>query len=95
LGLDTAVACVSPGRQTFAVHWRDDGGGVDTAAYINLDGTVVPGRFLFGRGETYRDAMRSGPSSERPFMFSKVDTARQYAQITGSCPPTYLVNRFK
>jgi len=49
--------------QTFRVHWRDEGSKVDTVAYITLDGYKVPGRYLWGKGET----------TERPFTFANVD----------------------
>ncbi|TFK54792.1 hypothetical protein OE88DRAFT_1723304 [Heliocybe sulcata] len=56
----------------FVVHWKDHGSKIDTAAYIILDGFTAAGRFLNGEGETYRDGVRTGPSTERPFLFSKV-----------------------
>jgi hypothetical protein len=56
--------------QNFAVHWRDNGSKIDTMAYIHLDGqAIVPGRFLFGSGETKRDGMRTSSTTQRPFMF--------------------------
>lgn len=54
------------------MHWRDNGSGVDTATYLKLDGFTVAGRFLYGVGEAERSAVRVGDSSERPFVFSKV-----------------------
>ncbi|KIK49225.1 hypothetical protein CY34DRAFT_797168 [Suillus luteus UH-Slu-Lm8-n1] len=42
-----------------------------SCAFITLDGFVVPGRFLFGEGEAYRNGVRSGPQTERPFMFAQ------------------------
>ncbi|KAL1669274.1 hypothetical protein GGF50DRAFT_44883 [Schizophyllum commune] len=66
------IACwipATPGEK-FTVVWRDLGTGNKTAGYIYLDGVVVPGRFLDGRGETYRTGVRSGKGSERPFVFS-------------------------
>lgn len=59
--------------KAFVVHWRDEGSQIDTAAYITLDGFVVSGRFLFGQGHASRGGVRTGVSSERPFVFSKVD----------------------
>jgi hypothetical protein len=60
-------------RQTFRVHWRDEGSKVDTAAYITLDGYKVPGRYLWGKGETSRGGIRTGPNTERPFTFDNFD----------------------
>lgn len=73
------VTCWIPSiaGQRFSIHWRDEGGGIDTAAYINLDGTVVSGRFLFGHGEASRDGFRTGATTERPFMFMKVDESSE------------------
>jgi len=34
---------------------------------------VVPGRFLFGTGVASRRGVRSGPSTEKPFVFSKIE----------------------
>lgn len=59
--------------QTFRVHWRDEGSKVDTAAYITLDGYKVPGRYLWGEGETSRGGIRTGPNTERPFTFDNFD----------------------
>jgi hypothetical protein len=55
------------------VHWKDHGGKVDTCSFITLDGFVVPGRFLFGEGETWRQGVRSSMNTERPFMFQRVE----------------------
>jgi hypothetical protein len=54
------------------VYWRDHESQVDSCAYIILDGFLVPGRFLFGTGVAFREGVRSGPTSEKQFMFSKV-----------------------
>ncbi|KAI0928404.1 hypothetical protein AcW1_005658 [Taiwanofungus camphoratus] len=68
------VSCWIPCQEgkNFVVHWRDNGSGVDTATYLKLDGFTVAGRFLYGVGEAERSAVRVGDSSERPFVFSKV-----------------------
>ncbi|TFK42431.1 hypothetical protein BDQ12DRAFT_696056 [Crucibulum laeve] len=68
------VSCWIPSDegQTFSVYWRDHGGKVDSCAFINLDGYVVPGRFLFGEGMTWRGGVRTSQATERPFMFQKV-----------------------
>lgn len=58
--------------QSFTIHWRDRGSGVASAAYIELDGVTVPGKFLHGNGQTFRSGVRTGPESERPFVFAKV-----------------------
>lgn len=68
--------------QTFMVCWRDQGGGIDSCAYILLDGLVAPGRFLFGSGMASREGMRSGPNTERPFMFSEVQETSQWLHLS-------------
>ncbi|KAI6118848.1 hypothetical protein EV401DRAFT_1965636 [Pisolithus croceorrhizus] len=67
------VSCWIPseaGKQ-FSVHWRDHGSNVHTCSFISLDGFVVPGRFLYGAGSASREGVRSGPTSERPFIFAE------------------------
>ncbi|TCD63622.1 hypothetical protein EIP91_005173 [Steccherinum ochraceum] len=66
------VSCWIPSHngQSFKVHWKDHGGYVDSSAYIYLDEHMVPGRFLFGFGETERGTMRVGTDAEVPFVFS-------------------------
>ncbi|KAF8274373.1 hypothetical protein EI94DRAFT_679993 [Lactarius quietus] len=59
--------------EAFRVHWRDEGSRVDTAAYITLDGYKVPGHYLWGKGETSRGGIRTGPNTERPFTFANFD----------------------
>jgi hypothetical protein len=58
---------------------------VHTAAYINLDGVVVPGRFLFGHGEASRQGIRTGRHTERPFMFSRPDDTRECYMSSCTC----------
>lgn len=67
------ISCWIPSEvgKTFSVHWRDEGTKVHSCAFITLDGFVVPGRFLFGEGEACRNGVRSGPQTERPFMFAQ------------------------
>jgi len=69
------VSCWIPGQegQKFSVFWKDHGGKVDSCAFISLDGLVVPGRFLFGDGETSRSGVRSSARTERPFIFQKIE----------------------
>lgn len=71
------VSCWIPCREgePFSVFWRDHGGKVDTCSFITVDGTVVPGRFLFGSGLTSRQGVRVGQDHERPFKFSKIDNS--------------------
>lgn len=67
------VSCWIPseaGKQ-FSVHWKDHGSNVHTCSFISLDGFVVPGRFLYGTGSASREGVRSGPTSERPFIFAE------------------------
>jgi len=72
------ISCWIPSEpgKAFTVHWRDlgQGGGVDTASYIYLDGFMVPGKYLFGFGEASRGGVRVGQTAERPFMFGQVQT---------------------
>jgi len=77
--ISNRVTCWIPSKEgkAFVVHWRDDGSKIDTAAYITLDGFVVSGRFLFGQGKASRGGVRTGVSSERPFVFSKVDEEKE------------------
>lgn len=67
------VSCWIPseaGKQ-FSVHWRDQGSNIHTCAFISLDGFVVPGRFLYGSGNTSREGVRTSSTTERPFIFSE------------------------
>ncbi|KAG1827167.1 uncharacterized protein BJ212DRAFT_1310621 [Suillus subaureus] len=67
------ISCWIPSEvgKTFSVYWRDEGTRMHSCAFITLDGFVVPGRFLFGEGEAWRNGVRSGPQTERPFMFAQ------------------------
>ncbi|KAF8163459.1 hypothetical protein B0H34DRAFT_695547 [Crassisporium funariophilum] len=69
------VSCWIPGTegQTFTVYWSDNDGKVDTCTFITLDGMVVPGRFLLGNGTSKRSGVRTSETTERPFMFRKVE----------------------
>ncbi|KAH0583727.1 hypothetical protein H2248_009334 [Termitomyces sp. 'cryptogamus'] len=71
------VSCWIPSEEgkSFSVYWQDHGGQVDTCSFITLDGLVVPGRFLFGCGTASRQGVRTSLSTERPFVFQKVDQA--------------------
>lgn len=51
----------------------DHGSNVDSAAYINLDGFTVPGRFLYGLGAAQRGSVRTGDRTEREFQFATVE----------------------
>ncbi|KAJ7581153.1 hypothetical protein C8J56DRAFT_959243 [Mycena floridula] len=68
-----SVSCWIPSEpgKAFTVSWRDHGGKVDTCAFITLDGFTVPGRFLFGEGVAWRNGVRTGKATERPFVFPK------------------------
>jgi hypothetical protein len=72
--------------QSFAVYWRDHGSKVDTCAYITLDGFVVPGRFLFGNGIAWRQSVRTGLATQRPFVFAKVEATGPYIPSQSSYP---------
>ncbi|KAL6300130.1 hypothetical protein BKA93DRAFT_741087 [Sparassis latifolia] len=69
------VTCWIPSQEgkNFVVNWRDHGSQVETATYINLDGFVVPGQFLFGEGDAMRSAVRVGEDMERPFVFQRIE----------------------
>ncbi|KAF5380992.1 hypothetical protein D9615_004073 [Tricholomella constricta] len=81
------VSCWIPSEEgkNFAVHWKDHGGKVDSCSFITLDGFVVPGRFLFGNGEASRQGVRTSATTERPFVFQKVDEAA--SEISSESPP--------
>ncbi|KAJ6497040.1 hypothetical protein C8R47DRAFT_1113605 [Mycena vitilis] len=76
------VSCWIPSEegQEFSVFWKDHGGKVDSCSFITLDGLVVPGRFLFGDGETSRAGVRSSARTERPFIFQKIEEDEPSAQ---------------
>jgi len=80
------VSCWIPSEEgkPFAVHWQDHGGQVDTCSFITLDGFVVPGRFLFGDGVASRQGVRTSSSTERPFIFQKVDETASETSSEGS-----------
>ncbi len=80
--------------QTFRVHWRDEGSKVNTAAYITLDGYKVPGHYLWGKGETSRGGIRTGPDTERPFTFANVDEGSLFA-FCGCTPLDQWVSLMK
>ncbi|KAH7929708.1 hypothetical protein BV22DRAFT_105247 [Leucogyrophana mollusca] len=69
------VSCWIPSEagKTFSVHWSDAGSQVHSCTFITLDGFVVPGRFLFGEGTASREGVRTGNSTERPFVFAQQD----------------------
>ncbi|KLO11879.1 hypothetical protein SCHPADRAFT_830408, partial [Schizopora paradoxa] len=68
---DRTVRCFIPCEvgKPFEIHWRDNGSKKFTAGYIYVDGFACPGRYLQGSGETFRAGARSGPTTERPFVF--------------------------
>ncbi|KJA27466.1 hypothetical protein HYPSUDRAFT_212595 [Hypholoma sublateritium FD-334 SS-4] len=65
------ISCWIPGRpgKRFHVWWQDHDGGIDTCAFITIDGLCVPGRFLKGTGISVRSGVRTSDNTERPFMF--------------------------
>ncbi|KAH7913756.1 hypothetical protein BJ138DRAFT_1058502 [Hygrophoropsis aurantiaca] len=67
------VSCWIPSEagKTFSVHWSDAGSKVHSCTFITLDGFVVPGRFLFGEGSASREGVRTGLTTERPFVFAQ------------------------
>ncbi|KZV73411.1 hypothetical protein PENSPDRAFT_296890 [Peniophora sp. CONT] len=73
----STVSCFIPAEagQHFAVNWEDLGTGIDSAAYIFLDGFAVPGRYLFGKGLAWRNGVRASDKTEKPFAFGTVDDA--------------------
>ncbi|VDC06648.1 unnamed protein product [Peniophora sp. CBMAI 1063] len=66
--------------QHFAVNWEDLGTGIDSAAYIFLDGFAVPGRYLFGKGLAWRNGVRASKDTEKPFAFGTVDAEEPVGQ---------------
>jgi hypothetical protein len=83
----TLISMLIQLRQTFRVHWRDEGSKIDTAAYITLDGYKVPGRYLWGKGETSRGGIRTGPNTERPFTFANFDEGSLIVFAVASSQP--------
>ncbi|KAH9483702.1 hypothetical protein JR316_0003173 [Psilocybe cubensis] len=82
------VSCWIAGEvgQTFTIYWQDQGGGIDTCSFIVLDGLTVPGRFLFGNGIASRGGVRTSMSTERPFMFQKVEEKFPGKMISPTTP---------
>ncbi|KAG2158235.1 uncharacterized protein EDB93DRAFT_1120537 [Suillus bovinus] len=78
------ISCWIPSEvgKSFSVYWRDEGTKKHSCAFITLDGFVVPGRFLFGEGEAWRSGVRSGPQTERPFMFAQRPSSGASEQST-------------
>ncbi|PPQ63096.1 hypothetical protein CVT24_005951 [Panaeolus cyanescens] len=68
------VSCWIPATvgESFSIFWQDHNGGVDTSAFITLDGVTVPGRFLFGDGMASRSGVRVSKTTERPFVFASI-----------------------
>ncbi|KAG2157225.1 hypothetical protein DEU56DRAFT_763539 [Suillus clintonianus] len=81
---ENKISCWIPSEagKTFSVHWRDEGTRVRSCAFITLDGFVVPGRFLWGGGETFRNGVRTGPQTERPFVFAQSPSSGASGQST-------------
>ncbi|TDL24874.1 hypothetical protein BD410DRAFT_785599 [Rickenella mellea] len=84
------VTCWIPSEagKHFSIHWQDHGSQIPSAAYISLDGCTVSGRFLWGSGATFRSGVRSGPCTERPFSFAKIEkTTSRPSQV----PPAHEI----
>ncbi|PPQ89136.1 hypothetical protein CVT25_006508 [Psilocybe cyanescens] len=83
------VSCWIAGQegQAFTIYWQDEGGTIDTCAFITLDGLVVPGQFLFGNGVTSKGGVRTSLSTERPFIFQRVE---ENASSKNSSPTTSI-----
>ncbi|KAL4253146.1 hypothetical protein ABKN59_004149 [Abortiporus biennis] len=83
---ENKISCWVPSEEgkAFTVHWQDHGGGIDTAAYIYLDGYIVPGQFLYGDGRGERSAVRVENGKERPFTFAKPEVVQpQLRKVSG------------
>ncbi|KAH7889391.1 hypothetical protein F5I97DRAFT_522000 [Phlebopus sp. FC_14] len=80
------VSCWIPSEagKHFSVHWRDEGTSVHSCSFISLDGFLVPGRFLFGLGEASREGIRTGPITERPFIFTQHQNAGEQPQANSA-----------
>jgi hypothetical protein len=77
------------------VYWRDHDSKVDSCAYIMLDGFVVPGRFLFGTGIAFREGVRTGPTTEKPFMFQKVDETSEWFSLVLTLVLDIFMSRYR
>lgn len=63
-----------------------------TFMWLHRPGFVVPGRFLNGYGETWRGGVRTGPQTERPFMFAEQTSTSKLLSLSRHlaqrCAPT-------
>ncbi|KDQ33459.1 hypothetical protein PLEOSDRAFT_152889 [Pleurotus ostreatus PC15] len=69
---DPAPAPAPPAQSTQPAQPEQPAHPIDSCGFITLDGLVVPGRFLFGSGTASRAGVRSGPNTEKPFVFLRV-----------------------
>ncbi|KAI0345128.1 hypothetical protein BDW22DRAFT_1354017 [Trametopsis cervina] len=89
------VSCWIPCElgKTFTVHWLDHGSNVDSAAYINLDGFTVPGRFLYGLGAAQRGSVRVSERTERLFQFATPDAVKpEEGRTSGSAQDVGIIS---
>ncbi|KAF9647572.1 hypothetical protein BDM02DRAFT_3187905 [Thelephora ganbajun] len=61
-----------PGRN-FTINWCDAGSGIDSQSFIELDGIVLPGKYIYGHGQARRTGVRTGDQTEKPFVFNRID----------------------
>lgn len=61
-----------PGRN-FTINWCDAGSGIDSQSFIELDGIVLPGKYIYGHGQVRRTGVRTGDQTEKPFVFGRID----------------------
>jgi hypothetical protein len=71
-----------PGRD-FTINWCDSGSGIDSQSFIELDGIVLPGKYIYGHGQAKRSGVRTGDQTEKPFAFKQIDRS-PYFFILGS-----------
>jgi hypothetical protein len=64
--------------------------GLETSNLLSL----VPGRFLFGIGKTFRSGIRTSENTERPFEFRKVaeDPSTQFSFLFGIMSSPFILH---
>jgi hypothetical protein len=61
-----------PVSKPFIIHWRQHDTHAQTCSYLDIDGTTIPGKFLTGEDEAFRSGVRTGSTTERPFLFPQL-----------------------
>ena len=80
-----------PGRN-FTINWCDTGSGIDSQSFIELDGIVLPGKYIYGHGQARRTGVRTGDHTEKPFVFNKIDRSSSHLTPSLSSPSRALAH---